>query len=121
MPNETSYIFTLFKPLESKEYALDLPVKVSDIEGVVQNLDLRLRGTGYHFIEKKPAEIPFYEDLPKCRAHLNEEGSMAAFSTEEVDFGELEKGEPSRRFVILYNLHPSQKMKFEFYRTGLMW
>jgi hypothetical protein len=52
-------------------------------------------------------ELPFYEDLPKCRANLNENGSMAAFSIEEVDFGELEKGELSRRFVILYNLHPT--------------
>ena len=39
---------------------------------------------------------------------------MAAFSIEEIDFGELEKGEQSRRFVILYNLHPTQKLKFEF-------
>ena len=51
--------------------------------------------------------MPFYEDLPKCRANLNEHGSMAAFSIEEIDFGELEKGELSRRFVILYNLHPT--------------
>jgi len=35
MPNETSYLYTLFRPLEAKEYNLDLPIKVSDIEGVV--------------------------------------------------------------------------------------
>jgi hypothetical protein len=46
---------------------------------------------------------------------------MAAFSLEEVDFGDLARGEASRRFVILYNLHPTKKMKYEFYRTGLMW
>jgi len=80
-----------------------------------------MRGIGYHFEDKKPEELPFYEDLPKCRAHLNDNGSMVAFSTEFVDFGEIEKGEPSRRFVILYNLHPTQKVKFEFQRTGLMW
>jgi hypothetical protein len=32
---------------------------------------------------------------------------MAAFSLEEIDFGELEHDELSRRFVILYNLHPT--------------
>lgn len=65
--------------------------------------------------------MPFYEDLPKCRANINENGTMAAFSIEEIDFGELEKGELSRRFVILYNLHPTQKLRFEFNRSGLMW
>jgi hypothetical protein len=39
---------------------------------------------------------------------------MAAFSIEEIDFGELEKGELARRFVILYNLHPTQKLKYDF-------
>jgi hypothetical protein len=48
-------------------------------------------------------------------------GLMAAFSTEEIDFGDVEKGIPSRRYVILYNLSTTQKLKFEFYRTGLMW
>lgn len=45
---------------------------------------------------------------------------MAAFSTEEIDFGELETGEHSNRFVILYNLNPTQKLKFDFTKSGLM-
>jgi hypothetical protein len=52
LPNETQYLYTLFKPLESKNYSLDLPIKISDIEGVVQNITLKLRGTGYHENEK---------------------------------------------------------------------
>lgn len=108
MANETQYIYTLFRPLEAKDYSLDLPIKISDIEGPSPDTyALKLRAIGYHFEDKKPAEVPFYEDLPKCRANLNENGSMAAFSTEEIDFGELEKGQLSRRFVILYNLHPT--------------
>lgn len=87
---------------------LDLPIKITDIDGSsAESYTLKLRGVGYHFEDKKPLELPFYEDLPKCRANLNENGSMAAFSIEEIDFGELEKGELSRRFVILYNLHPT--------------
>jgi len=82
---------------------------------------LRLRGVGYHFEDKKPSDPQLYVDLPKCRANLNEFGSMAAFSIEEIDFGELEKGEVSRRFVILYNLHPTQKLRFEFQKSGLLW
>lgn len=122
MANETQYIYTLFLPLESKEYSLDLPIKISDIEGPSpEQYVLKLRGTGYHLESEKPKEIQFYEDLPKCRAHLNESGSMAAFSTESIDFGELEAGEPARRFVILYNLHPTQKLKFDFFKSGLMW
>ena len=98
----------MFRPLEAKEYSLDLPIKISDLDGLsTDSYFLKIRGIGYHYEERKPLELPFYEDLPKCRANLNEYGSMSAFSIEEIDFGELEKGELSRRFVILYNLHPT--------------
>jgi len=55
---------------------------------------LKLRGTGYHpeHIEEIPKELPFYGDLPKCRAFIGEEGQMAAFSFETIDFGHLESG-----------------------------
>jgi len=46
---------------------------------------------------------------------------MAAFSTESIDFGEITAKEVSKRFVILYNLNPTQKMKFDFQKSGLMW
>jgi len=82
---------------------------------------LKLRGTGYHFEAQRPKEVPFYEDLPKCRSNLSDVGSLAAFSLEEIDFGELEHEEQSCRFVILYNLHPTQRLKFDFAKSGLMW
>jgi hypothetical protein len=75
---------------------------------------LRLRGQGYDREDTKPVEEQFFEDMPICRAHLSDKGSMAAFSTESIDFGELQAGELSKRFVILYNLNPTQKMKFDF-------
>lgn len=43
---------------------------------------------------------------------------MAAFSMESIDFGELKFGEPSRRFVILYNLNATQKCTFNFDKTA---
>ena len=123
MPNETQYIYTLFKPLEAIDYSLELPIKISDIEGPSPNTYyLNFIGTGYNQSAGKiPEELPFYEGLPKCRANLNEFGSLAAFSIEELDFGYLEKNEISRRFVILYNLNQTQKLKFEFFKSGLMW
>jgi len=83
---------------------------------------LKLRGQGYHpeQVAEKPKEVQFYEDLPKCRAYVGEEGQMAAFSYESIDFGELETGQISNRFVILYNLNQTQKLKFEFQKSGLM-
>lgn len=59
--------------------------------------------------------------MPKCRAHLEASGSQAAFSTEVIDFGDVLQGESSHHFVILYNLHPNQKLKFKFEQTGLTW
>lgn len=65
MPNDIQYLYTVFRPLESKKYNLELPIKVSDIEGVVQNISLKLNGVGYQGEENKPEEVQFYEDLPK--------------------------------------------------------
>ena len=49
MPNETQYIYTLFKPLEAIEYNLELPIKISDIEGPSPNTYyLNLKGIGYN-------------------------------------------------------------------------
>lgn len=45
---------------------------------------------------------------------------MAAFSLETVDFGQLKTGENCNRFVILYNLHQQNKLKFDFKKSGLM-
>jgi hypothetical protein len=94
-PNDTQYIYTLFRPLEAKDYSIDLPIKISDIEGPSPHSHcLMLRGTGYHpeNEDKKPQEVKFYEDLPNCRAYVGEEGQMAAFSCEIIDFGHLESG-----------------------------
>jgi hypothetical protein len=45
---ETLHIYTLFKPLEAKNYNLDLPIRVEDIEGIQKDpIWLRLRGHGY--------------------------------------------------------------------------
>jgi hypothetical protein len=42
-------IYILFRPLEAKEYSVDLPIKISDIEGPSPHSNmLKLRGTGYH-------------------------------------------------------------------------
>ena len=105
-------------------YSLDLPIKISDIEGPSpEPYTLRLRGTGYHHESEKPEEVQFYEDLPLCRANLNDDGSMAAFSTESIDFGTVGHNEPAHRFVILYNLSPTQKLKFDFdyHKHNLVW
>lgn len=122
-PNDTQYIYTLFRPLEAKDYAVDLPIKISDIEGPSDHQHvLKLRGKGYHpeQTDKIPREVKFYEDLPKCRAFVGEDGQMAAFSYESIDFGELEASQISNRFVILYNMHATQKLRFEFQKSGLM-
>jgi len=121
-PSDTQYIYILFRPLEAKEYSVDLAIKISDIEGPSpQSHSLKLRGEGYHpHEENKPKEERFYGDLPKCRAFIGEEGQMAAFSLETIDFGELESGKICNRFVMLYNMHPTQKLKYDFQKSGLM-
>ena len=56
--NDTQHIYTMFRPLEAKEYSLDLPIKVSDIEGPVkEQFTLRLRGKGYAPKMQRPDEL----------------------------------------------------------------
>lgn len=45
---------------------------------------------------------------------------QAAFSIEEIDFGEVDYESSSKRMVILYNMSPTQKLSFEFFKTGLL-
>jgi len=120
-PGETSHVYVDFLPLEDRLYALDLPIKVEDIDGEQKDrVVLKIRGTGYHHVDKIPKkEEQFYENMPLCRANLADGGAMAAFSMESIDFGELEAGEPSRRFVVLYNIDPTDKCTFKFAETGL--
>lgn len=120
-PQETSHVYVNFNPLEENLYSLDLPIKVEDIDGEQKDrVVLKIRGTGYHHVDKIPKEEQFYENMPLCRAHLSEEaGAMAAFSMESIDFGELEANEPSRRFVVLYNIDHTDKCSFKFAETGL--
>ena len=55
--NETQHIYMLFRPLEAKQYSLDLPIKVQDIEGPsADSYFLRIRGQGYHQKENAPVE-----------------------------------------------------------------
>jgi len=35
--NDTQHIYSMFRPLEAKDYFLDLPIKVSDIEGPLKD------------------------------------------------------------------------------------
>lgn len=121
MPNEVQYLYTVFRPLEAKDYHISMPIKVSDIEGVVQNISLKLNGVGYQAEESKPSEVQFYEDLPKCRAHCDNDELQAAFSIEEIDFDEVDPDSSSKkRMVILYNMSQTQKLSFEFFKTGLL-
>lgn len=55
---ETKHIYTMFRPLEAKDYSLDLPIKISDIEGPVkEQFTLSLRAKGYHQEANKPADF----------------------------------------------------------------
>ena len=50
----------------------------------------------------------------------HDDEQMAAFSIEEVDFGEVGPELPAKRMVILYNLSPDKKLRFDFQKTGLL-
>lgn len=50
-------MYVRFNPLEERQYALDLPIKVEDIDGEQkERVVLRIRGTGYHHEDKIPKE-----------------------------------------------------------------
>ena len=86
-----------------------------------KNISIKLNGVWYQGETNKLNEAQFYEDLSKCRAHWrNEDELQAAFSIEELDFGEVYPEIPSIRMVILYNMSPTQKLTFKIFMTGLL-
>jgi len=59
--------------------------------------------------------------LPKSWAHLSpDDEQLAAFSIEEIDFGEVSSQMSAKRLVTLYNLSKTQWLRFEFHKTGLL-
>jgi len=48
-------------------------------------------------------------------------GSKVFFSIEEIDFGELESGKYAYRMVILYNHSSTNKLTFDFKKSGFCW
>jgi hypothetical protein len=79
--------------------------------------------SGYHSNEPetKPTAISLFEDLPPCRMHLGGKGSEASFSVDQIDFGEVNRGTPARRCLLLYNHSTHMNLIFAFQRTGLIW
>jgi len=121
MANETQYLYFHFYPIEAKLYSLKLPICVSDIEGVVQNLELNIKGSGIINSPKSNEVLsPNIDGIPSLRSYLDGKGSKASFSLDKIDFGVMEIGKPSRRIVILYNHSKKESLIFEFMKTGLI-
>jgi hypothetical protein len=120
-PNKSEFIYVMFRPIEAKEYDIELPITVKDIEGS-QNVTLKISGTGYHTMHGTPPTIPsIFHNVPLCRSNLNGIGSKVFFSLDEVDFGEVDVQTPSRRMVTMYNLSEKNSLNFIFGMTGLIW
>jgi len=120
-PNKSEYIYVMFRPIEAKEYYVELPITVKDIEGS-QNVMLKIKGKGYHPIAgPTPVHQSIFTDVPLCRSNLKGLGSMVSFSLDEVDFGEVDTNSPSRRTVIMYNHSERNTLNFVFGMTGLVW
>eukprot|EP00357_Protocruzia_adherens_P031746 CAMPEP_0115013128 /NCGR_PEP_ID=MMETSP0216-20121206/25201_1 /TAXON_ID=223996 /ORGANISM="Protocruzia adherens, Strain Boccale" /LENGTH=1245 /DNA_ID=CAMNT_0002382423 /DNA_START=124 /DNA_END=3861 /DNA_ORIENTATION=+ len=121
LSGDVQYLYCLFKPIETKAYCLDIPMKVIDSDGVRQNLLLTLMGEGYHPLTDKPKDVKadIYKQLPSARADATD-GSQVSLSLEEVDFAEVDETRPSRRIVVLSNMSKVDTFRFEFKKTGLI-
>ena len=120
-PNKSEFIYVMFKPIEAKQYYVELPITVRDIEGA-QNVTLKIEGTGY---DPSTGIIPqhqsIFNGLPPCRSNLKDLGPKVSFSLDEVDFGEVDEHTPSRRMVVMYNHSERYALNFVFGMTGLVW
>lgn len=120
-PGEITYLFCMFKPLESKEYNVTLPIVVKERQNQVQTLYLRLKGKGYHPTrEATPPSPTIFDQLPICRSSFLPDSSYVGFSVEYLDFGKAEFGKAIHRMVVIYNRNPALELKFSFKPTEII-
>ncbi|KAL4426641.1 hypothetical protein ABPG74_018719 [Tetrahymena malaccensis] len=113
LPNEKSYLYCLFKPLESKTYYHELKIIVYDFVKVNQEISLFIEGTGYSKKSNSKSNLK-KEEIPRQRSFVSTIGSKVFFSIEEIDFGEMKPGKAAHRCIILYNLSETQKLSYDF-------
>ncbi|EGR32899.1 hypothetical protein IMG5_067400 [Ichthyophthirius multifiliis] len=113
LPNEKSYLYCLFKPLEQKGYYYKLKIIVFDMVKITQEIIIFIKGQG--FLNLPPVKNQLNaEEIPRQRSSVSTIGSKVFFSIEEIDFGYMKPGKESYRFIILYNLNENQKLNFDF-------
>ena len=118
---ELKCLYFMFKPLESTEYELTLPIIVKERNTVVQHLQITLKGRGYILSQEMMPESPtIFPSLPLCRQSFLPESSEVGFSTEYIDFGKCCPESPKFRTVFIYNKSPKKEFKFTFKETELV-
>ena len=119
--NELAYLFINFKPLESKNYRVTLPIIVRERNSQIQSLQLEISGRGYHSVkEPKPLISSMFEGLPLCRNSFLADSSLVGFTVEEISFGKVQYGVPTSRVVVIYNKNPGLELKFNFKPTEIL-
>lgn len=120
-PNRCEFIYVMFKPIEAKTYAVELPIIVKDTEANKEVM-LRIEGTGYHPAqESPPPHQSLFVSVPPYRSNLKGLGPNVSFSLDEVDFGTVDEQTPCRKMVVMYNHSEKNSLNYIFGHTGLVW
>ena len=126
-PYQTKYIHMYSRFIEQKQILFELPVNVFNSNKFIETLTFKVTGGGIHPNQPaKPLTSIFDPGLSNFRVSTGKpSGPTCSFSIEELDFGKVERGDPCRKMVILYNNHPSKQISFEFNKdtidNGLFW
>jgi hypothetical protein len=114
-PGETQYTEWIFKPLEAKEYSVDIPIHIKD--GQTKIVTFTGKGVRYTmpYLYDADLEDPLKEDNDD---HISQKqllkipNQIVVLSDERIRFGHVPTGSISRRIITIKNISATEKVSF---------
>ncbi|KAI8822927.1 uncharacterized protein EV422DRAFT_585444 [Fimicolochytrium jonesii] len=113
-PGESESFDWVFRPIEAKEYEVDIPITVTD--GQTQIITFRGRGVDFPTVEdpEDRTDPQEYGDIIPPIQLLEMPEQLAKLSKERINFGHMPTGATVRNIVVVTNLHESSEVSFKW-------
>jgi len=114
-PGETQYTEWIFKPLEAKEYSVDIPIHIKD--GQTKIITFTGRGIRYTmpYSDDTDLEDPLREENNDHISHkqlLKIPNQIVVLSDERIHFGHVPTGSILRRIITIKNISTTERVSF---------
>ncbi|ORX51756.1 hypothetical protein BCR36DRAFT_287578 [Piromyces finnis] len=116
-PGETQYTEWIFKPLEAKEYSVDIPIHIKDGQTKV----ITFTGKGVRYTMPYANDVDLQDPLKdenndniSQKQLLKIPNQIVVLSDERIHFGHVPTGSILRRVITIQNISATEKVSFSW-------